>query len=108
MKRELSFRQGACPDDIEIVREIVTSSGFFYDREVDVAVELVCERLEKGEASGYYFLFAEYNKKVAGYTCFGSIACTKGCYDLYWIAVHNDFRGQGIGRILLQKTEDII
>ena len=87
---------------------MVKASGFFYDEEVEVAVELVEERLAKGDRSGYYFLFAERNGKVVGYTCFGPIPCTKSSYDLYWIVVHNDYRNKGLGKKLLQKSEDII
>ena len=48
---ELSYRLDARADDIARVREIVESTGYFYDHEVDVAVELVEERLARGEKS---------------------------------------------------------
>lgn len=92
-------------EDIESVREIVTSSGFFYDYEIPVAVELVQERIEKGVASEYFFVFADFEGKTISYACFGPIACTKNSYDLYWIATHNDFRGKGIGKIILEQSE---
>jgi ribosomal protein S18 acetylase RimI-like enzyme len=104
----VEFREEVKPEDCESVRRIVESSGFFSPDEVRVAVELVEERLSKGLESGYYFLFAEQHGRVVGYTCFGPIACTKASYDLYWIAVHNDFRGLAIGRQLLLKTLLII
>ena len=106
--RALTFREQVTPDDIEHVRELIDSSGFFSAVEADVAAELVEERLAKGLKSGYYFLFAEQDHKVIGYTCFGPIACTIASYDLFWIAVHNDFRGQGIGKELVRRSEDII
>ena len=59
----------------------------------------------KGIRSGYYFLFAEQAGKVIGYICFGSIGCTKGSYDVYWLVAHNDFRGLGIGKELLRRSE---
>jgi ribosomal protein S18 acetylase RimI-like enzyme len=104
----IAFREEVKPEDCENVRHIVESSGFFSPDEVRVAVELVEERLSKGLASGYYFLFAEQEGRVAGYTCFGPISCTKGSYDLYWIAVHDDFRGLAIGRELLFETFRVI
>jgi D-alanine-D-alanine ligase len=102
------FREEVKPEDCESVRRIAVSSGFFSPDEVRVAVELVEERLGKGLESGYYFLFAEQEGRVIGYTCFGPIACTKASYDLYWIAVHNDFRGLAIGRELLFETFRVI
>jgi ribosomal protein S18 acetylase RimI-like enzyme len=93
------------PADASAVREIVASTGFFYDHEIDVAVELVDERLAKGPASGYFFIFAEQDGRVAGYSCYGPIACTTHSYDLFWIAVHKDFQGGGLGRLLLAESE---
>jgi len=102
------LREEVGPNDSAAVRGIVASTGFFHDHEIEVAVELVDERLQKGLDSGYLFLFAEQEGRTVGYSCYGEIACTQGSYDLYWIAVHEDFRGQGIGGRLLQKTEELI
>jgi len=99
------LREEVRPSDVAAIRDIVVSTGFFGDHEVDVAVELVEERLARGPASGYHFLFAEADGRPVGYTCFGPIACTLGSYDLYWIVVHAGERGHGIGRKLLAETE---
>ncbi|MFH2049132.1 MAG: GNAT family N-acetyltransferase [bacterium] len=81
---------------------------FFSQDEIDIAVELVTERLEKGIESGYHFIFAEIDGKTIGYSCFGPIPATQESYDLYWIAVHNDYRGAGIGKQLLTISEEAI
>jgi ribosomal protein S18 acetylase RimI-like enzyme len=107
-QQALAFREEVRADDPAAVREIVASTGFFHDHEIDVAVELVDERLQKGPGSGYLFLFAELDGRTVGYSCYGEVACTTGSYDLYWIAVHDDFRGRGIGGVLLEKTEECI
>lgn len=103
-----SLRASVRADDREIVRRMIAGSGFFSDAEVDVAVELVDERLAKGPASGYEFLFAEQDGRVVGYACYGEIACTVGSYDLYWIAVAPELRGRGLGRWLMARVEDAI
>lgn len=108
MKELLTFRQEVLQSDAQHVRELTTSTGFFMDAEIDVAVELVEERLSKGESSGYYFVFAEQGGRVVGYTCFGPIPCTMASFDLYWIAVHDSCRGQGIGKALMRKSEECI
>ena len=104
----LSYRQDVRPMDRDSVREIVRSSGFFSSEEISIALELVEERLEKGEKSGYFFLFASQAGRVCGYSCFGPIAGSLYSYDLYWIAVHDSLRRRGIGKDLLSKSETII
>ena len=104
----LHFRYHARPSDREAVRTIVASTSFFSPAEIDVAVELVDERLAKGPESGYHFVFADEGEQVRGYTCYGPICATHGSYDLYWIAVDNNYRGKGLGRILLEESERII
>ena len=110
-KREgiaLRFRDKVQPRDREVVRDIIMASGFFSSDEVTIAVELVDERLAQGQQSGYYFIFAEHDNKVIGYTCFGPIPGTLVSYDLYWIAVRNQYRGQGVGSILIRRSEETI
>ncbi len=105
MKSDVIFRENLTKSDMENVREILTSTGFFYDFEIKVAIELVEEYLQKGKESGYLFLFAESGGRTIGYSCYGPIPCTKHSYDLYWIGVHNDFRGKGIGKKVLAESE---
>jgi len=104
----MTIRHDITPADPGAIRAIVESSGFFHDYEVDVAVELAEERLAKGEQSGYHFRFADVEGQTVGYTCYGPIACTAGSYDFYWIAVHQQARGGGIGKALIRETEAAI
>ena len=102
--------------DPPAVRALVRATGFFSDEEIAVAGELVEERLQRGPASGYHFLFAEAGLPspkrsrfgfaqaggaLAGYACFGPIPLTRSSFDLYWIVVHPDRQGAGLGRRLL-------
>jgi GNAT superfamily N-acetyltransferase len=105
---DLMLREAVRASDPVSVREITESSGFFYKEEIDTAVELAEERLAKGEKSGYFFLFAELDGETVGYSCYGPIACTASSYDLYWIAVHADRRGTGLGTRLLIESEERI
>lgn len=101
----LDLRAEAVPADLERVRAVTQATGFFSAEEVEIAVELVDERLAKGAASGYEFLFAEQDGEWLGYACFGHIPLTRTSWDLYWIAVHPGLQGRGIGRALLAETE---
>ena len=104
---EILFRDRVRDQDRLAVREIVTSTAFFSGAEVDVAEELVAEHLAKGEGSGYFFVFAESPQgQVLGYACFGPTPCTACTFDLYWVAVRESMRGQGLGKLLLCEVED--
>ncbi|MBN2233401.1 MAG: GNAT family N-acetyltransferase [Deltaproteobacteria bacterium] len=101
----ISFRSDIVAADISRVQRLVEATGFFHADEVAIAAELVAERLHRGDASGYHFIMADYHGQLVGYACFGPIPCTKTSYDLYWIAVHPNFQGRGLGRQLLQAAE---
>ena len=99
------FRDTLCDSDPEAIFRLIESCEVFYPQETAVARELAEERLARGPASGYEFLFAETDGTVIGYTCFGHIPFTQGRFDLYWIAVQKDLQKAGIGTRLLQRTE---
>jgi len=103
-----SFREEVRETDEASVREVVEATGFFRPDEVEVAAELVRERRLRGPESGYFFVFADVGGRMVGYTCYGPIACTIGSYDLYWIVVHPDYQGRGLGRLLMRAAEDRI
>ena len=107
-EREIEFRETVTHADEKNVQNIVKSTGFFSPDEIHIAVELVTERLQKGLESGYYFIFAEIDRRTIGYSCFGPIPATRFSYDLYWIAVHNDWRGKGMGRKILEASEQAV
>ncbi len=101
----MNFRDKVTEEDIRKVREIVESTDFFYEYEVEIAEELIIEAFEKGYESGYEFLFLEENGTCIGYVCYGEIPCTKDRYDIYWIVVENKHRGKGYGKKLIEECE---
>lgn len=109
MNREtIILRTEPAATDIDAVKEIIESTGFFRPDEILVAVELVEERLAKGSASGYEFVFAEIEGVVAAYACFGLIPCSIISYDLYWIATGKDYQNRGLGKLILTKVEELV
>lgn len=42
---------------------------------------------------------------LLGYACYGPTPCTSGTWDLYWIAVAGETRGQGVGTRLMDAVE---
>ncbi len=107
-KAAVDWREILRPEDAEDVRRMVEETAMFTGEEVDVAVELVTERVTKGPSSGYDFLFAEREGRPAGYACFGPIPGAPGRWDLYWIVVRPDAQRGGIGRELLRRAESLM
>ena len=104
----LHYRQQILPSDPDAISRIVQSSGYFSTEEISLARELAEEKLAHGNDCSYQFLLAEDKDSVLGYTCYGLIPATCGSYDLYWIAVDQEYRSQGFGKVLMKETEHII
>lgn len=99
------FRKQLNQSDVSHLKEILISTGFFYDSEVEIVEELALENLEKGEEkSGYIFNIAEENGLPVGFTCYGNIPGTADSFDLYWIVVHQSQRGKGLGKTLFSMA----
>jgi GNAT superfamily N-acetyltransferase len=105
LEAPVRWRDGASPGDPDAVTRIVRATDFFNTEEEAIARELVEERLERGPASGYEFLFAERAGCPVAYSCYGRIGGTRESWDLYWIAVDPAEQGRGLGRELLAQTE---
>jgi ribosomal protein S18 acetylase RimI-like enzyme len=105
----MEFRRKLEKSDVSYLKEILISTGFFYDSEIEIVEEIARENLEKGEEkSGYIFNIVEKDKTPIGFTCYGKIPGTADSFDLYWIAIHQSQRGKGIGKILMSMVIDDI
>lgn len=101
----VSFRTEPREGDRSRIRGLLSATGFFHEREIDVAIELIDDRLAKGASSEYLFVFADIEGEPAGFTCYGPITTTENRFDLYWIAVRPDLQGKGFGTLLLREAE---
>ncbi len=103
------FRRKLRPDDVFSVKEILDSTGLFYNSEVEIARELAWKNINEGEEkSGYIFNIVEIDDKPVGFTCYGKIPGTADSFDLYWIAIHASQQKKGVGKILMSMAiEDI-
>jgi len=79
----------------------------FTPEEINVAMELIDLVLRDSEQKDYRIhCFVNDQDQPLGYICFGPIPMTQGTYDLYWILVDIDFKGQGIGSRLIDFLEE--
>ena len=106
----ISFRESIRNEDVHAIRQLVNvSPELFSTCEVNIAEELALESILNGAGkSGYHFIFAEDSERMLGYTCYGPIGCTINRFDLYWVVVDRGIRGKGLGKKLMEKTEDKI
>ncbi len=104
-EKPLSWRTEVRPGDVAEIRRLVTATAAFSAEEVGIAGELAEERIAKGRASGYDFIFASYGDRLAGYSCYGRTPGTEKAYDLYWIAVDPESGRKGLGAEILARTE---
>lgn len=102
---EISFN--ATLADRAVFGEILASSGYFYDFEIEIALSLLDDTCENGEEkSGYYWVKVIDEGKVTGFATFGPNPCTMNSWDLYWIAVHEEYRNKHIGSVILKSVEE--
>lgn len=101
----MTIRRSLEGADREPLETLIRKTRFFNPEEVEVALELIDDRLSQGEASHYRFLIAETDGEVAGYACWGPIPGTQASADLYWIVVDPKHQGKGLGAALLNDTE---
>ena len=94
--------------DKPAVMHILQNTPEFKPSEVIIAEELIDSFLHDGSASGYSILVAEEILYIYGYICFGDTPLTEGTWDVYWIAVSQDWQGKGIGRALMSAAEEAI
>jgi GNAT superfamily N-acetyltransferase len=92
--------------DREPLEALIRETDFFNPEEIDVALELIDDRLANGESSHYQFLVAEQDGQIAGYACWGPIPGTVASADLYWIVVRPGQQGKGVGARLLAAAEE--
>ena len=98
------------------IREILDATAVFREDEVAVALELFDETFAAGPArapydpgdgvANYEFIGSfSRDGKLVGYVCYGATPGTDRVYDLYWIAMHPEFQGEGGGSQLLDEVE---
>ncbi len=94
------------PKDGLQIHNINAKISVFSKEEVECVDEIWNEYLASGsEKSGYYFLVDKEGDHVLGYSCYGPRALTDRTFDLYWIAVDPATHHSGIGRKLLEASE---
>lgn len=93
-------------EDKPAVMRILQHTPEFLPEEVDLAEEVIDDYLEDSVASGFFTLVADMEPGIAGYVVYGTVPITDNVWELYWFAVDQSIRGQGIGRKLWEMAEN--
>lgn len=87
------------------VEEILRATGMFREDEIDVALEVFDSHIA-APGQDYHAVGAfTPGGQLLGYILYGATPCTLGTWDLYWIAVHPDAQGLGVGSTLTKEME---
>jgi GNAT superfamily N-acetyltransferase len=89
------------------IEEILRSTEYFYEFEIQTALEIADETFAKGvEKSGYYWIKVTDEDGLVAFANYGKNAFSTHSWDLYWIAVHQNSRNKKLGSVLLKAIED--
>jgi len=95
------------PADRKGLEDILRSTDFFYEFEIQTALEIADETISKGvENSGYYWMKIADEDGLVAFANYGKNAFSIHSWDLYWIAVHQNSRNKKLGSVLLKAIED--
>ena len=94
--------------DTAKLESLLGKISVFTKKEVEVAMELINIAALTPEQTDYNVFVLEEENKILGYHCTGQRALTDGVYDLYWIAADPDAKRKGIGKELLQHSEEFV
>ncbi len=95
-------------DDADALLRLAGAEPLFSEEEAGTVAELLEAYLEQDDHGDYFFLSAVEDGRLLGFACYGPTPLTQGTYDLYWIAVAAETKGQGVGRRLMARVEDEI
>lgn len=91
------------------IQDIAARAGVFSQEEIDSVGVMWNEYLTLGsEGSGYHFIAYRDGQRVLGFAIYGPRDLTEGVFDLYWIAVDPEARCNGVGRKLLNASEEAV
>ena len=95
--------------DRATILQISAGVGVFTAAEVATVDELLDAHLHDPDQGDYIFHVAcDESESVLGFVCFGPTALTDATFDLYWIAVSKSSHGRGVGRALMEFTENYL
>lgn len=102
----VSVSKGITQSDRAGIEAILRSTEYFYEFEIQTALEIADDTLTKGKDAGYYWMKINDEDGLVAFANYGKNAFSTHSWDLYWIAVHQNSRHKKLGTLLLKAIED--
>jgi GNAT superfamily N-acetyltransferase len=101
------FSAGISEEELTAIDNILRSTGFFYDFEIEIAAGLARATIEDGNPSdGYRWMKVTTDDGLVAFANYTRNSFSVHSWDLYWIAVHKNSQHKKIGSRLLKAVED--
>ena len=102
-----TISRGITIQDRKAIEEILRSTDFFYEFEIQTALEIADATLAKGEEkSGYLWMKIVDDDGFVAFANYAKNDFSTHSWDLFWIAVHQNSRNKKLGSLLLKAVEE--
>ena len=99
--------KGLIPEDLKGIEDILRSTGFFYEFEIEIALGIAEATLDTGaDKSDYLWMKIINDDGFVAFANYTRNSFSVHSWDLYWIAVHQNSRHKKLGSLLLKAVED--
>ena len=102
-----TISRGITAADRRAIEDILRSTDFFYEFEIETALEIADTTILKGEEkSGYRWMKIIDEDGFVAFANYGKNDFSTHSWEVYWIAVHQNSRNKKLGSVLLKAVED--
>jgi GNAT superfamily N-acetyltransferase len=102
-----TISRGITAKDRKAIEEILRSTDYFYEFEIETALEIADATIAKGEEkSGYIWMKIVDDDGFIAFANYAKNDFSTHSWDLFWIAVHQNSRNKKLGSLLLKAVED--
>jgi GNAT superfamily N-acetyltransferase len=99
--------KGISVNERKNIEDILRSTEYFYEFEIETALEIADDTFAKGiERSGYFWMKVTDEDGLVAFANYGKNAFSTHSWDLFWIAVHQNSRNKKLGSLLLKAIEE--
>ncbi|HRZ86522.1 MAG TPA: GNAT family N-acetyltransferase [bacterium] len=101
--------RSATDSDKKFIGAMLAETNAFTSEETACALELLDIYLTNPRQTDYdFFCAVTPDNTPRGYVCYGKAPFTDAVFYLYWIAVHPDSQGTGVGHMLMLHLEKLL